>query len=193
MVLRRDADALRAFGRALALDPQRMISLGNMSSVYIYQGRDAEATALLDSAIATSPDAYYPRVIRGWVRLRQGDVAGAREDADAVQRLRPRDFFIDSEPLVIAILALGGDSAGARRRAGAMAALFPGTGPISYGAAQYLALGYARAGQPELAIDMLERSRISAINSWWAMQDPAFALLRGHPRFERLLAELSPK
>ncbi len=94
MVLRRDAEAITGLQRSLALDPQRMVTLSNLSQVYIFAGRDPEALSIIDSAVTTNPDAYFPHAVRGFVRLRLHDLAGAQEDADAAQRLRPRDLHL---------------------------------------------------------------------------------------------------
>ena len=192
MVNGRDAQALAAFRRALAIDPQKMIAISNMGWVLHLQGRHQDALVMLDSAISTNPDAYYPRVLRGAVRLKLGDVAGASADAEAAVRLRPPGFVFDSELLPVAIMAARGDSAGARARAGALAAQFPGDGPLSYAVGGNVAIALAQAGMKEPALAMLERSRISGINLWWLLRDPMLDPIRAEPRFQRLQAGLAP-
>ena len=193
MVERHDAEAESALTRSLALDPQRMITLSNLAQVLIYQGRDRESLVYLDSAVAVAPEAYFPHVVRGQVRVRLRDLAGAREDGEAVQRLRPRDFSFDSEPLLIALRLAAGDTAEARARADALARQVPATGPLAYGSVFGIALGYALVGDYDHAIASIERGRISGINMWWQMQDPFFGGLRSDPRYRRLLDELKPR
>jgi len=189
----RDPEAARrAFQHALALDPLRMITLVNSGYLYAWQGRDTEALAIVDSAVSANPDSYYARFNRGWIRLRLGDLAGARADADAAERMRPADFTMDSEPLIIAVLAAQGDSAAARSRADRLVAM---VGDYSGGAswpATYAALALATTGRPDSAITVLEHARAAGLPLWWGMQDPSLASLRGNPRFQRLLAELRP-
>ncbi len=193
MVQGRDSLAVDAYRRALALDPQKMITMTNFGVMLYYLGRHQDALVMLDSAISVAPDAYFPREMRGYVHLTMGDTAGAAADAEAAIRLRSPGYIVDTEPLMIAVMATRGDSAGARARAEALGRQFPGTGPLSYAQGGNVALGYAVAGMVEPAIAMLERSRGSGINLWWLMRDPAFRPLRGEPRFQRLLAELAPK
>jgi TolB-like protein/Tfp pilus assembly protein PilF len=182
----------RAFGRALALDPQRMITLTNLGLVYRYEGREAEGLVILDSAVATNPDAYYPRVTRGWSRLLLGDLAGARADADAAERLRPADFILASEALSVAVLAASGDSAAARTRAEAVGAIIGDGGALSYGLASYVAMAFTASGQHDRAIAALARARAEGASLWFTMLDPVFAPLRRHPGYQPLLAEVRP-
>jgi TolB-like protein/Tfp pilus assembly protein PilF len=184
--------ARRAFDRALALDPQRMITLSNLGLMLRYQGRDAEALQIGDSAVATNPDSYYPRLVRGWTRLLLGDLAGARADADTAERLRPADFTMDTEALMVAVLAAEGDSAAARARAEQLGRTTGDRGVLPIWMAYYSAMAFVRSGQPDRAIAALERGRAQGVALWWGMQDPIFAPLRGDPRYQRLLAEVRP-
>lgn len=184
--------ARRAYDRALALDPQRMITLTNLGVLLRYQGRDAEALQIGDSAVAANPDAYYPRIVRGWARLHLGDIAGARADADTAERLRPTDFIMDSEALMVAVLAAQGDSAAAKARAERLGGTTGDRGVLPIWPGWYSAMAFLASGQRDRAIAALERSRPLGVAMWWGMQDPVFAPLRGDPRYERLLAEVRP-
>jgi TolB-like protein/Tfp pilus assembly protein PilF len=186
------AAARRAFDRALALDPQRMITLTNLGLMLVYQERDAEAGLLLDSAVAANPEAYYPRVVRGWARLRLGDLAGARADLAAAVRLRAADFIMDTEALAIAVLAASGDSAAARSRADSLGAAIGDAGSLLYTPASYVALGFTASGEFDRAVATLGRARAAGVSLWFSMRDPAFAPLRTHPGYQRLLAEVRP-
>ena len=192
MVHRDDAAAERDMRRALALDPQRMITLSNLSQVYIFSGRDREALGYLDSAVAVSPDSYFPHALRAPVRLRLGDVTGAREDAEAARRLRPVDFSFDTEPAIISLMMLDGDTAGARQHAEALARLLPRDGPVGYGGAFGPSAAFAIIGDFDRALDYAERGRSSGVNMWWQLQDPIYGALRNDPRYVRLLASMAP-
>jgi TolB-like protein/Tfp pilus assembly protein PilF len=190
--LRQDGEAIAALGRALQLDPLRPVTLSNLALVYWYQGRAADAERALDSALAVDPGWYFAHVMRGAVRLLRGDRTGAQADADAAVRLRPPEYILDSEPLVVALLSSGGDSAAARAHAEQLARSIGDSGPLAYGPAQGAAIAFAWAGDGDRAMSFLERARGAGVYLWWAMQDPSFAPLRTDARFQRLLADLRP-
>ena len=192
-MLRQDAEAVTAFSRALQLDPLRPVTLVNLAFVDAYRGRTAEAERALDSALAIDPGWYFAYVVRGAVRFGRGDRAGAQADADAAVRLRPPEFTFDTEPLVVALLATAGDSVSARARAEQLARSLGGSGPLPYAEAQGAAIAFAWLGEPDRAMDFLERARGGGVYTWWAMQDPALARLTPNPRYQRLLAELAPR
>ncbi len=185
-------EALAALRRAFQLDPLRPITLWNLGQVLSYEGREAEAEHMLDSAVVVDPGGYFAYAFRGWVRLRRGDRAGAQADADAAVRLRPPGYVLDSEPLVVALLASGGDTATARIRADQLARSVGEGGPLHYLPASAAAIAFAWVGDADRAMALLEGARRYGIMLWWAMRDPAFAPLRPDPRFQTLLAELRP-
>ena len=184
--------ARRAHERALALDPLRMITLTNLGKLLYYRGRTTEALQIVDSAVAANPDHHYPQVVRGWIRLQLRDLAGARADADAAERLRGADNIMMSEALSVAVLAAQGDSAAARARAEGLTRMIGESGSLKYGPALYVATALLTSGQRNRAMATLERASAEGIRLWWAMQDPAFVSLRGDPSYERLLADVRP-
>jgi len=191
-MLRRDDEAIMAFGHALQLDPLRPVTLTNLALVYTYQGRAVDAERALDSALAIDPGWYFAHMMRGAVRFGRGDRAGAQADADAAVRLRTPEFTFDTEPLAVALLATGGDTAAARARAEQLARSIGDSGPLSYGPAQSAAIAFAWVGDADRAMSFLERARGGGVYTWWAMQDPALAPLASDARFQRLLADLRP-
>jgi TolB-like protein/Tfp pilus assembly protein PilF len=189
---RRTEEAIAALSRALQLDPLRPVTLANLGQELSYEGREADAEHVLDSAVAVDPGWYNAYVFRGWVRLRRGNRAGAQADADAAVRLRPPGYIFDSEPLAVALLASGGDTAAARARADQLARSLDEGGSLHYFPASCAATALAWAGEADQAMSFLERARGGGVLTWWAMQDPALAPLRTDARFQRLLAELRP-
>jgi tetratricopeptide (TPR) repeat protein len=78
-----DSAAEYAMRRALALDPGRAVTYQDLSALYHLEGRNREAIALIDTAIALEPDGSFRGARAGW-RLAAGDTAGALADARAV-------------------------------------------------------------------------------------------------------------
>lgn len=193
MSLRQDSSALAAFDRALTLDPLRTITLSSAGSTLADQGHWDEARRLYDSAIVSDPSAYYPYVNRGTLRLYLGDRAGAQADADRAVRLRPADYLIDSEALVIALLAAAGDTAGAREHARRLAQS-AGEGPLGYLQAGALAWAFFSIGDRDQGFALLQGARRQALSLWWFIRDRTmFGVVRDDPRYQRLLEELQPQ
>ena len=54
-----------------------------------------------------------------------------------------------------------------------------------------MACYYGMSGNPERALDLLERAVVSGQGSWdWIAHDGDLAALHGHPRFKALLQKL---
>jgi eukaryotic-like serine/threonine-protein kinase len=125
----------------------------------------------------------------------RGDSALARAYADSarlVLEARLRDVPQDPETHTYLGLALAymGRRADAIREGERGLALVPtGKSPDARGAAQHnLARIYVLVGEPEKALDLLEPLVETHYDSPGGLKiDPAFAPLRGNPRFERLI------
>lgn len=192
-MLRDHERARRASDRSLELDPLRMITLTNLGLLHYMHERPSEALAILDSAVAANPGAYYPRQMRGWVRLALRDLRGARTDLDEAMRLRPADRLMDTEALAAAVKAAQGDSAAARAHAARAAEFADEQSPTPYQRAWHAALALTAIGERERALGVLERATGGGITLWWLMHDHALAPLRQHPRFQRLLDQVRPR
>jgi TolB-like protein len=192
MCLGRDSEAVTEFRRALALDPERAITFDNLAVLRYFQRQPAEALRLADSGLAVDPQAYYLYVDRANIRLVAGDTAGARGDAEAAARTHPPDYGISSEAMSATLQAFAGDTAGGRARIERALQQLPDTAHADYSQAQWLALGFLRAGAPERARAVLENVRPLGVNVWFIMRDPGFDPLRRDPRFQALERRVRP-
>ena len=127
----------------------------------------------------------------------RGDAALARAYADSARivfesRLRevPQDEVTHAY-LGLALAYMGRKADAVREGERALALVPVSMGPIVRGDAQHhLAIIYVMVGESEKALDLLESlfaSRYPYLSPGWLRIDPNFALLRGSPRFERLL------
>ena len=130
-------------------------------------------------------------------RAQRGDQAGAHVYADSVRAVLHAGLHVtpnDPPSRMLYGLALAhlGRYADAIREAEGGVTLLPITKDALDGAwmLQNLAEVYMLAGKDEAALDALERLLTvpSNLSPGWLRIDPTFALLKGNPRFERLVA-----
>ena len=164
-----DSASLDAQRRALALDPARGITYGDLSWTYWSMGRNDLALATVDSALALEPDGPF-RSNRLLYRLTAGDTAGAVADA----RQTPSTTFGQ------AVLAAFAHDSAAVRTMEARAAQ-PRCGLQS---ATYLLW----TGRRELAVQRLLACGPSLYTRWW-LRFSVLAPLADDPRIQALRAE----
>ena len=189
--LYRRIEALDANRRALAIEPGRAVSWLQEAQLQELLGRDREAVAAFDSSIAADPEFYASYAFSVWARLRLGDTLGARASADAAMRHSPPSERYYGFMALAEVAAHGGDTVTARRyMADAVAPLSDRpAGPLVTSA---LALGFISAGQPELAIDWLERTDKPGALLWGNLQFAPFRSLISNPRYVRLIERIRP-
>ncbi|MEO7987226.1 MAG: protein kinase, partial [Gemmatimonadales bacterium] len=184
-------ESIAGLRRALAIEPGRAISWANLGDAYWALGRDREALAAFDSTVSADPDFHIGYFSRVWIRLRRGDRAGARSDAEAALRTSPPGEEYFGLAPEAAVAAADGDSARARRLMAQAVARFS-TRPLGGIPAQAIVLGFLAAGQRDLALRWLERARPRGRLVWWGMQVPETAALRNDPRFKKVMDESGP-
>jgi TolB-like protein len=177
--------------RALALEPGRAVTYLNYASFYEVRHRDAEALQAYDSAIAADPEFYAAYAFRSFVRLRGGDLTGARADADAALRTSPPSERYYGLAPQAAVAARSGDSSEARRLMDRATAPFVNRkpGPL---VGQMVGFGLVAAGQGGMALDFLERSEPFGAVLWSSLLFPGFDVLRSEPRFRHLMDASKP-
>ena len=184
---------LVALQRARAAEPGRAVTWLQEAQILEIQRRDAESAKSYDSAIAVDPEFYAAYFQRTWIRLRAGDLSGARADAEAALRFSPPgEEYYGLAPMA-AVAAYGGDTAAARQFMARAVIPYAGTSAPPL-VVEVLAFGFTASGDRDSALAWIERARPRGALMWWNMLFPALDSLHGDPRFQRMLdANRSPR
>jgi tetratricopeptide (TPR) repeat protein len=191
MALGQDDSASAAYRRAFALDPNRPMALMSLSAISSKAGRVAEAALLIDSAVAASRTVTSPyvRVVRGMVRLTQGDVRAARDEAELALAL-DTTYTVPARSLLVRVLAAEGDTSGARAEAARMLQDI-GTS-VSPTSARFAAGALLAVGRRDEAIRLIEQARPRGAYLWFYLRSLEFRPLASDPRFARVYQEADP-
>jgi serine/threonine-protein kinase len=183
-----DSSAAEHFRRAVALEPDRPMSLVHLGWIDMETRRWAAARHWFDSAAAVNPGFFQAYTERAALRLAMGDSAGARLDAETAIRLRPKSDALSAEDVLAALEVGRGDTAAARARVLRLRAAAPGPGGAGVHQAAAWAAILVAAGEQREAIGFLERARVAPAHLRMHLEEPRFDPLREDPRFGRLMA-----
>ncbi|MBT8144193.1 MAG: tetratricopeptide repeat protein, partial [Gammaproteobacteria bacterium] len=180
-------EAEQHFESALRIDPEHFEALYFYARACVHQGKEEQAVRLFERATQARPEDYQAPLLMQqlYKRLGRGDAAiAAAEDGIAKARrhlkMNPDDvraLYLMSGPLA----DLGRLQEGEQALLRAMA-IDPTDSAVLYNAACF----YARIGDQDRAIELLESVRLPEMAADWVRNDPDLALLRGHPRFDAL-------
>jgi serine/threonine-protein kinase len=182
-----DSAAAAHFREAIALEPDRPMTLVHLGWIDAEGGRRAEAQRWFDSAIVVHPGFYQGYTERAALKVVLGDTSGARADAETALRLRPADDRFSGESVLLALARLAGDSAGARRRLAGLLAYAPAPDTVQVHAAISWAAALVAAGEHRRALEFLEKVRADPPHLRLHLGDVHFDALRSDPRFRRLI------
>lgn len=175
--------ATAAFMRTLAIEPARGVTMLDLAEIEYTERRFPAALRWVDSAIAVEPRQARNYAMRSLLRLRAGDRAGARADAEASLRFSTGTVRATALAALVAVAAAEGDSAVARRHLADI-----DMGPLAT-TQRVLALLYL--GRTDEALDVLERGPLLPIQRNW-LGWPEFDALRWSPRFVPAIARWAP-
>jgi tetratricopeptide (TPR) repeat protein len=193
MILReldQDSAAAAGFRRAVALEPDRPMSLVHLGWIDMNAGRYADARRWLDSAAAVNPGFYQAYAERALVRLVTGDSAGARLDAETAVRLRPAADHLSAEDVLAALDLAAGDTAGVGARLAVLRRSAPRPEDPGVHQAVAWAAFLATVGEQREAIAFLSKARVAAPHLRMHLEEPRFERLRTDPRFLELMDKL---
>jgi TolB-like protein/lipoprotein NlpI len=180
--------AVESFRRALAIEPARAVTWYHLAWVSMTAGRTGDAAEQLDSALSIDPSSAVALAMRALVRLRQGDVTRAQNDAQAALRVAGQDRFWGEAPLAMVEVRLG-DTVAARARAEALAAAALAIDPVSTETGWLVGAALVAVGERSRAIELVEHVRPRGAHLWLDLGIRELDPIRDDPRFQQVLAE----
>jgi tetratricopeptide (TPR) repeat protein len=190
--LGRYPEALAAYRRALALEPDRAMSLVPMAAIYKRQGRLAESLRLLDSAVSAAPRVPYARAARSTSRTLTGNAKGARDDAEIALAL-DSNYRIPPLAALARALWFSGDSLAALVRLREAERSVANPSAPSPTEAYWIAMAEVAAGRTERAAMLLRDARPKGAWLWFYFQGPELDEFRKNPEVAALLADIDPR
>jgi tetratricopeptide (TPR) repeat protein len=185
------ADAEGEFETAMRLNPQLFDAAYMYGRALLAQGKHEKAAKMFERAAELRPEDYVvPGLLGGTYatlgRTAEAQVGYRRQLAAASKRLElnpddPRALYMGGTAL-----SRLGESARAKDWAKQALAINAGDATVLYN----VACIYSTSGETEEAIALLERSVAAGFGHWsWIENDSDFESLRGHPRFQALMAK----
>lgn len=189
---RRHDEAEREFAAAHALDPRLFESAYFQARDYVVQGRYAEAIDHYRQAALASPDDYQVPILTAQIYHSLGREEEARAANQRGLELAEKAILSNPEDARACYMGAGamirlGQRERGQRWADRALAIDPDDPAILYN----VACAHAGLGNPERAIDCLEHTvKAGASYLAWMENDSDLDPLRGHERFQALLAAL---
>jgi adenylate cyclase len=182
--------ALDEWHVALALEPERPVTLYYMARAFEEQRLFAECSRMADSALALDPRFGAGLIARSGCRAAMGDLDGARSDANEAIRLAPGG---GSAALAVMKRAyadyVAHDTAAVRRELVSLTA-HVGKTPRQQSEAFTVAALHAFLGEHAQAVEALEVLRERPGTWRMELRQHQWDVLRAYPPFTRLVADL---
>jgi adenylate cyclase len=185
--------ARRAFERALELNPGLFDAWHYYARDCYSRGEYARAAELFQRAHRARPDDFTPLVFASSSLHALGDEAGSRVLAERAANGLLRQCELEPDNLRAHYLAAGvllqvGRAEEGRRLSEHTVKVAPNDFSALYNAACF----HSMAGEPDVALDLLERA-LAKGNGFpgWMRHDTDFDAIRAHPRVQALLARIA--
>lgn len=185
-------EAEDAFERAASLNPRQFDAYYQHARACFQRGNLKKAAALFEKAAMFQPEDYQTPLLLRQVYLSLGRVDEARATAQRGLVLAQRHLELNPKDARAIYLACGsliqlGMYKQAMDWSEKALAIDPDDPLINYN----VACCYAQAGEPEKALDCLEKGKGSGmLEAGWLKNDSDLFSLHDQPRFQALLAEL---
>jgi TolB-like protein/Flp pilus assembly protein TadD len=188
--LERDSLASAVMQQALAIEPQRPVTLVELSYIADINGRPLEALRWADSAVAMDPSFFFSFQQRAFVRLELGDSAGARRDGTTAIQLGDVDF---SHGVLALLDAASGDTVSARARVERLRAAVQHRDRPTVFENSALAMALIGVGDTSGALTALEQAQPRGAFLWYSLRAILNVVhLPSSPRLNRLIQESRP-
>jgi serine/threonine-protein kinase len=185
------AGAVARYKRAIALEPDWASPLMSLGALVARSGDFDGGLRWLDSAIAVDPLSSYSFTARSTTHAAASQAALALRDARSAVR-QAAGYHVPPFAAMAIAVALGGDTATARRWADSAFHAVPDTTRLSATDAFYIAAALVRTGQTDRGLDVLERTNPENAWLWFYMTSPLFDPVRTHARFVRISDRAKP-
>jgi serine/threonine protein kinase/tetratricopeptide (TPR) repeat protein len=191
LTLRKQHDEAEAeFRAAIRLNPKLFEAYFFFARACLAQGKYQEAADLFEQASALRPEDFQTPILVAEVYQALGRPADAEAaNRRGLQLAEERLALNPDESRALVLGALGHCRLGNKARGLDLLQQAMALDPDDSGVLYNVACGYATAGQPEEAITCLENAIQNGFGHWeWLHHDSDLESLRGHPRFQALLA-----
>lgn len=184
--------AEQSFEKAVSLNPRQFDAYYQHARACFQQGNLKKAAELFEKAALFQPEDYQTPLLLRQVYLSLGRVDEAQAVAKRGLALAQRHLELNSKDARAIYLACGsmiqlGLYQQAMEWSEKALAIDPDDPMINYN----VACCYAQAGEPEKALDCLEKAKGSgSLSAGWLKNDSDLFSLHDHPRFKALLDEL---
>jgi TolB-like protein/Tfp pilus assembly protein PilF len=179
--------AIAEGSRAVELDPLSLIINADLGQDFMLARRYDEAIDQLRKTLAMDPRFYYARWILGEALQMKGQLPEAMAEYGKAAE-------ITDDPMVMVLLAQGYARTNQRNKAQELLSQLKQLSTNRHVGPFIFALADLAVGDNEQAIDDLEQAyREHDPNIVGIKVEPLLDPLRGHPRFERLVASLAPE
>lgn len=181
------------FEAALDGNPKQFEATYYYARNCVHQGEMEKAAGLFERAARANPDDYQSPLLlvsiyRGLGQKQKAAEAARRGIARAQSRLELHPDEVRALYLGCSALLQLGESEKAKQWAEQALAIKSDDAIVDYNIACF----YAQAGQIEDALTCLEKAKNLGVSRSWMINDEDLAPLRGNPRFDTGLLELSP-